>query len=134
MQQHSCHTSVCVLANLVATNASPQVSSAIARPYHLLSCCLVLMARAIESTPLEFQDNGDVVEVGLRAIRKADAARGIQEVVTLIHVAAGVPREVKSRNINGFVPRKASASLRGRIKRERHRVALAALRAEALVR
>ena len=120
-----------MLAYVVATNASPQVASADARPYHLFSCSLVLMARAIEATLLDFTDHKDFAG---HVTRKAEAANGIQTAVSLIHVAAGVPREVKAREVDGFVTRKASASLRGRIKRGKHRLERKAQRIEAPVR
>ena len=92
------------------------------------------MARAIEATSLDFPDDKDFAG---HVTRKAEAANGIQTAVSLIHVihvAAGVPREVKAREVDGFVTRKASASLRGRIKRGKHRLERKAQRIEAPVR
>ena len=61
------------------------------------------MARAIEATSLDFPDDKDFAG---HVTRKAEAANGIQTAVSLIHVAAGVPREVKAREVDGFVTRK----------------------------
>ena len=109
------------------TEAPRQISDSTPRPHHVFSSALVLMASALESTCLECDDKS-VKDREERVTRKAETADAVQDAIQLLHIAACVPREIRTSGVGGFKPRSTTALLRGRIKREEKRLARAALR------